>query len=290
MGGTGEEQDSVEVSDDTTGMAMAQRTFIPLVLTTVLSVVGGLGVALAPPAAAGLHVEQYVEVPQCQPATGQDCPQMPQVKFTGDEKIIQLQYTSNANGCSDALFRFNVDRYPQTDWIRDSPGQTITVNVGTHPGEHVVSVAARGVEGGCNTGVLIAWGGTVRLDTADDVGPAPVKTPCRWSLDTGGNILRGRDLRFTFESWQGNAPAGPFRMYAPNSTVLLDHGDILYSTPKGNDDVDFGIVWRDERNNYWRNDEYKGTFDPSNGTLRGTVDGSDGSSTDWNVTEFFTCK
>src|SRR5690242_12470464 len=106
---------------------MFQRTFTPLVVTTVLCI-GGLGVALAPPAAAGLHLEQHVEVPQCQPATGQDCPQMPQVKFTGDQKVIELQYTADANGCSDALFRFNVDNYPQTDWIRDSPGQPITVN------------------------------------------------------------------------------------------------------------------------------------------------------------------
>jgi hypothetical protein len=257
------------------------------VLTTIA--IGAVGFALAPPAAAALHLEQYVEVPQCQPATGQDCPQRPEVRFTGDQKSIVLQYTSNANGCSDALFRFNVDNYPQTDWIRDSPNQTITTQIGVHPGNHVLSVSARGIEGGCNTGILSAWGGTVRLDTPDDVGPSPVKTPCKWTLNGGGNIMRGRDLRFTFGSWQGHAPAGPFHMYAANGTTQLDHGEILYSTPDGDDDVDFGIVWRDERNNRWRDDEYKGTFDPASGTLRGTVNGSDGSNTDWAVNEFFTC-
>jgi hypothetical protein len=129
----------------------------------------------------------------------------------------------------------------------------------------------------------------VRLDTADDVGPAPVKTPCKWSLKGGGNIMRGTDLRFTFESWQGNTPIGPYRMYQPNSTVLLDHGTILYSTGEG-DNVDFGIRWFDERTRHWRNDAYVGAFDPSNATLRGTVTRDDGSSTDWAVNEFFACK
>jgi hypothetical protein len=187
------------------------------------------------------------------------------------------------------LFRFTVDDYPATDWIRDSPGQTITADIGIHPGNHVLGVSARGVEGGCNTGILSAWGGTVRLDTADDVGPAPVKTPCTWSLDGGGNISRGRDLRFTFEHWQNNTPIGPYRMYEADKTVLLDHGEILYSTGEG-DKVDFGISWFDERNRHWRNDAYVGTFDPSNGTLRGTVTGDDGSATDWLVDGFFTCR
>ena len=97
-------------------MALLHRRFTrcaPTVLTTI--VIGAVGFALAPPAVAALHLEQYVEVAQCQPATGQDCPQSPTVNFTGDQKSIVLQYTSNANGCSDALFRFNIDNYPASD-------------------------------------------------------------------------------------------------------------------------------------------------------------------------------
>ena len=33
-----------------------------------------------------------------------------------------------------------------------------------------------------------------------------------------------------------------------------------------------------------------GTFDPSDGTLRGTVAGDDGRSIDWSVNEFFACQ
>ena len=37
----------------------------PTVLTTIA--IGAVGFALAPPAVAALHLEQYVEVTQCQP-------------------------------------------------------------------------------------------------------------------------------------------------------------------------------------------------------------------------------
>jgi hypothetical protein len=145
------------------------------------------GLVLAPPAAA-LHVEQYIEVPQCQPATSQVCPQSPEVRFTaGQNDRIQAQFTANANHCSDILVRFNVDNYPQSDWLRASPGQTVTSPSFNRSGDHVLSVTAQGVDGGCNTGVLNAWGGTVRIDSVDVVGPAPhpvaEPTPaaCKWT-------------------------------------------------------------------------------------------------------------
>jgi hypothetical protein len=271
---------------------MLHRRFTRCASTVLAAIaVGAVGFAVAPPAAAAIHVEQYVEVPQCQPNTSQECPQRPEVKFTvgRDDGDIQATFTANANHCSDILVRFLVDNYPQGDFMRAGPSQTVSVGFRTKSGDRVLSVQAKGVDGGCNTGVLNAWGGTVHLDTVDAVGPAPVKTPCKWTLNSGGNIMRGRDLRFTFGSWQGHAPAGPFHMYAANGTTQLDHGEILYSTPDGDNDVDFGIVWIDEHNNRWRDDEYKGTFDPASGTLRGTVNGSDGSNTDWSVNEFFTC-
>ncbi|HZQ33813.1 MAG TPA: hypothetical protein VFB19_19025 [Mycobacterium sp.] len=95
--------------------------------TVLVAIVGSgmAGVMLAPPAAA-LHVEQYIEVPQCQPATSQECPQKPEVKFSaGQNEHIQAQFTANANHCSDILVRFLVDNYPQGDWVRAGPGQTV---------------------------------------------------------------------------------------------------------------------------------------------------------------------
>jgi len=135
------------------------------------------GMVLAPPAAATLHLEQYIEVPQCTPATGQECPQIPEVNFTaGQDDSIRAQFTANANGCSDVDIRFLVDRYPQSDWIRVSPNQTISSGYFRRSGSHVLGVMAKGIEGGCNQGILNAWGGTVRLDSREPAAPDP--PPC----------------------------------------------------------------------------------------------------------------
>ncbi len=157
---------------------------------TAMAMVVGIcttGLVLAPPAAA-LHVEQYIEVPQCQPATSQECPQSPEVRFTaGQNDRIHAHFTANSNQCSDILVRFYVDNYPQSDWLRGGPGQTVTSPFFNRSGDRVLSVTAQGVEGGCNTGVLNSWGGTVRIDSVDVVGPAPhpvtdpIPAPCEWT-------------------------------------------------------------------------------------------------------------
>jgi hypothetical protein len=131
---------------------------------TSISIVAGAALA---PAAAALPVEQYIEVAQCQPATGQHCPQIPEVPFTNDlDKGLQAQFTANAAHCSDLDVRFLVDGYPQGDWHRVGPGQTVYSEPFIKQGAHRLGVTAKGIEGGCNTGVLHSWGGTVRLNSS----------------------------------------------------------------------------------------------------------------------------
>src|ERR1044072_8141124 len=87
-------------------------------------------VGLAPPAAAEVHVEQYIEVAQCEPATGQDCPQHPSVNFhLNRTEDVVARFTANANGCSDADIRFLRDNYPQSDWMRISPSGTVSATM-----------------------------------------------------------------------------------------------------------------------------------------------------------------
>ena len=127
----------------------------------------GAGVTFAAPALA-VHQEQYIEVPQCQPATSEDCPQIPQVTFTSVKgEGVSAQFTANANHCSDIFVRFLVDDYPLGDWIRVGPGQTTQdQKFQSQGGTQSLGVEARGILGGCNTtGVLSAWGGTVRIDS-----------------------------------------------------------------------------------------------------------------------------
>ena len=124
------------------------------------------GVAFAAPALA-VHLEQYIEVPQCQPATSEDCPQIPQVTLTSAKgEGLRAQFTANANHCSDIFVRFFLDGYPQSDWIQVGPGQTTPTDSAlfvSPGGTHSFGVKAKGILGGCNTtGVLSAWGGTIR--------------------------------------------------------------------------------------------------------------------------------
>jgi len=135
--------------------------------TTVATTAGIATLALASPASA-VSIEQYVEVPQCQPATSQECPQVPEVFFTQlDKGFVLIQFTANQNHCSDINVRILIDGYPQLD-ARVGPGQTVQSTNLVVSGNHVLGVRATGIEGGCNTGVLNSWGGTVRLESVLD--------------------------------------------------------------------------------------------------------------------------
>jgi hypothetical protein len=104
-------------------LATFSRRFNGVLMTLFVGIATMAGV-LASPAGAALHVEQYIEVPQCQPNTSQECPQRPGVKFTvGHNESIQMKFTANANHCSDILVRFLIDNYPQGDGRRaQAPG------------------------------------------------------------------------------------------------------------------------------------------------------------------------
>jgi hypothetical protein len=92
--------------------------------------------------------------------------------------VLLASFTANTNGCSDAFIRFNISNYPQSDWLRVSPGQTVASKVAYgRSGDLVLSVTARGIEGGCNTGILNAWGGTVRVESTPRPTSAPIPIP-----------------------------------------------------------------------------------------------------------------
>jgi hypothetical protein len=254
---------------------------------TLVIGIGMAGVALAPPAAA-LHVEQYIEVPQCQPNTSQECPQKPEVKFTaGQNEDIQAQFTANANHCSDISVRFLVDGYPQGDWLRVGPGQTVSSSF-QKSGAHVLSVAAKGIEGGCNTGHLDAWGGTVRLDSPDAVGPAPHPVACKWKYSGGVNIMQDNGIRVELDQWHDLTAMGPAHLYPPGSTVQANRGAVIGAGGEGTS-LSFTIVWYDKNGGRADGNDYSGTIDPEWGTLGGTTKNDEGVVNQWKANEHWTC-
>lgn len=263
----------------------------------VMAMVVGIstaGLALAPSAAA-LHVEQYIEVAQCQPATSQLCPQSPEVPFTaGQNDKLQAQFTANSNHCSDILVRFNVDNYPQGDWLRASPGQTVSSPPFDRSGAHVLSVTAKGVDGGCNTGVLNAWGGTVRIDSLETVGPAPhpvadpTPGPCKWTYSGAVVIDQDNGIRVDLDQWHDLTAIGPAHLYAPGATVASNRGAVIGAGGE-NTNLSFTIVWYDNRGGQAETNDYQGSIDPESGALGGTTVNNAGVTNQWSAHEHWTC-
>lgn len=301
---------------------MLHGKFSPRSRAVLMSIIVGIGMAglvLAPPAAAELHLEQYIEVPQCEPATGQRCPQSPEVRFTaGEGDKLQAKFTGNANGCSDALIRFNIDGYPQSDWLRVGPNQTVASGYFSKSGDHVLSVSAEGIEGGCNTGILNSWGGTVRIDSIEEVGPAPTRVldevgpaprhvpqPCKWGY-TGPVVLRlDNGQRVELDQWRGLNALGPPRYYIQGDGILgtgglFDQGGgimsgahlkgaMMGSNGEGTH-VSFLILWYDDRGGRLDGGDFTGDIDPGSGILRGTVENDAGARNGWVADQRWTCK
>jgi hypothetical protein len=138
---------------------------------------GVAALALASPASP-VNMDKYIEVPQCQPATSQLCPQIPTVSFdTNSERTIKVAFTGNRNGCSDIIAHIFFDG---AEWgshrvgpSRSDGGYEIPVTRGTH----VIGVQAEGIEGGCNYGAVSAWGGTLHIESLQDPNVLGVPPP-----------------------------------------------------------------------------------------------------------------
>ena len=119
--------------------------------------------ALASPAAAAL--DRYLEVTACNTPPGQQwCPPMPSFTFHHDGAPgVQIAFTANSGHCSDIIANIIVDGM----WVGGivvGPGErdggiVVPLSAGTHE----IGVQGEGLPGGCNTGRLDSWGGTVHV-------------------------------------------------------------------------------------------------------------------------------
>jgi hypothetical protein len=130
---------------------------------------------LASPASADetLIGQKYVGIDDCSrfnQGSGQICPtgtpnyNLIQYAFEANQPSIKVEFTANANHCADMIAHLYFDG---TEWGSNivHPGQTdggyeIPID---RSGHHFVAVRAEGVLGGCNTGTVSAWGGTIRV-------------------------------------------------------------------------------------------------------------------------------
>jgi len=118
--------------------------------------------ALAGPASAKPYVQDsYIDVPQCQPATSQLCPQIPSASV-GAIMAPSVSFTANSNHCSDIIAHIVIDGI-EVGSDRLEPGETTPDFPLESFQSHTVGVQAEGIEGGCNIGHLDAWGGTLHF-------------------------------------------------------------------------------------------------------------------------------
>lgn len=103
----------------------------------------------------------------CTPPNGQICNAAPSVHFDAAKgQRVLIKYTPDAHSCSDAIFAFHLDGQGAGAPTVGHPGQTISgvpMTIGA-TGGHDASLTAVGKPGGCNTGTLESWGGTLVVD------------------------------------------------------------------------------------------------------------------------------
>ena len=86
------------------------RLFEPIAeMCVIVTATGVAALALAAPASAKPYVQDsYIEVPQCQPATSQLCPQIPTASV-GAIMSPTVTFTANSNHCSDIIAHVFID-------------------------------------------------------------------------------------------------------------------------------------------------------------------------------------
>jgi hypothetical protein len=129
---------------------------------------GVAALALAGPASATL-IRQYIEVPQCEQPQTQWCKQVPTVNVRAKADGPWLvEFTGNQNGCSDIIAHIILDGTEWGNHIVHPGGTDEGYEIPLTKGNHVIGVQAEGIEGGCNTGAVGAWGGTLLARTLYD--------------------------------------------------------------------------------------------------------------------------
>ena len=90
--------------------------------------------------------------------------------------LLQVSVTMSASGCSNVAAHLLVDSVEVAVTPFLTPGQTsATFTLGPFtPGTHTLGVQGEGQLGGCNTGTLGSWGGSVQITVA---APAAITVP-----------------------------------------------------------------------------------------------------------------
>jgi hypothetical protein len=152
-------------------MRFRVRTWLSVARTSVVAAAGLAAVTFAAPAWADslpIHEEFTVDCAPWEPnafgITPQQC-WLGHWNFFEPPDIVNVRFTASRNHCSDIIAKISVDN-TQEKAIRLGPGQSTGVlqfDKRPFPGNQGVFITADGIPGGCNTGSLSSFGGTVEI-------------------------------------------------------------------------------------------------------------------------------
>ncbi len=133
----------------------------------VAAAAGCAALALASPALAQKSVHHTAQT--CPAPISQQCAPQSRFSETTDGPLF-FQFTADPNppACAPAIAHWFIDG---AEWGNHpvQPGQSDGgYYADVSPGRHTVAVQLEGMEGGCNTGAMSGWSGTVQIETNDD--------------------------------------------------------------------------------------------------------------------------
>ncbi len=158
-------------------------------LSLTAAVAAAAGIALgAVDSPASASVTSYPVHVQCPPlgpnVVAQECLIRATRRVLTNGPLL-VQFIASREHCSRIVAETFVDGKSRAKQ-RLLPGeQGVPVPAGVNPGAHLVQVQATGIRGGCNTGGLAAWGGTIKVWTDSDAWIVPRGTTAEWRGDRG---------------------------------------------------------------------------------------------------------
>ncbi|MDT5003358.1 MAG: hypothetical protein QOJ24_534 [Mycobacterium sp.] len=143
---------------------------IPILLgQAVVACAAAAGMALVSAgqaSAAPIVTDHYIEVANCV-GHSEFCPvnisDAPSVTFNNGLFNPVVEFIANPNHCSDMIAHIIFDGREWGSNVVHPGGSDGGYEIDAGSGKHTVGVQAEGIPGGCNTGYVGAWGGTLRI-------------------------------------------------------------------------------------------------------------------------------
>jgi hypothetical protein len=145
-------------------MSHPARTLKATAATTTLAAAAGLAaLALAGPASAQTYT-QHLAV-DCPQPYSQKCSPRQGITVGASSTPYYVRFTADPKACAPGVARVFVDNTEEghSEVQLGVPAQFFKIEHG--PGSHTVAVQMDGVLGGCNTGAMSGWSGTLEVQT-----------------------------------------------------------------------------------------------------------------------------